>query len=379
MSERILRNARVVTPDECFVGNVLIRNGVVGEVARGATGCLGAEDLEGDYLMPGLVELHTDNLEKHMLPRPGVHWDPCSATVVHDAQCASAGITTVFDAVTIGSRDQESIRARMQETAIDSMERCRDDGVLRVDHLLHLRCEVAAADILSVFERHIDRADLRLISVMDHTAGQRQWRDLAKYRQYMERNGRYTDESFRDMLASQREGHEAWAAGHRRTVVKAARARAIPLASHDDTEIEHVSEASAEGITMSEFPTTVDAAAAARAAGMDIVMGAPNLVQGGSHSGNVSAAELAERGLLDILSSDYVPTSLMMSVFSLHHSMGWSLPRAVAAVSRTPARAVGLLDRGEISPGRRADLIRVRARARQGVVMGTWVKGARVA
>ena len=379
MTERILRNARVVTADECFVGTVRIRDGLVSEVASGASTCLGAEDMEGDFLMPGLVELHTDNLEKHMLPRPGVHWDPYSATVVHDAQCASAGITTVFDALTIGSRDQESVRARMQETAIDSMERCRDDGVLRVDHLLHLRCEVAAADILSVFERHIDRADLKLISVMDHTAGQRQWRDLAKYRQYMERNGRYTDESFREMLAAQREGHEEWAAGHRCTVVKAARARAIPLASHDDTEIEHVVEASGEGITMSEFPTTVDAAAAARAAGMEIIMGAPNLVRGGSHSGNVSAEELAERGLLDILSSDYVPTSLMMSAFTLHHSLGWPLPRAVAAVSRTPARAVGLLDRGEISAGRRADLIRVRACARQGVVMGTWVKGARVA
>lgn len=379
MSERILRNARIVTADECFVGTVLIRNGLISEVARGDSACLEAEDLEGDYLMPGLVELHTDNLEKHMLPRPGVHWDPDSATVVHDAQCASAGITTVLDAVMIGSRDQESVRARMQETAIDSMERCRDDGVLRVDHLLHLRCEVAAADILSVFERHVDRADLRLISVMDHTAGQRQWRDLAKYRQYMERNGRYTDESFRDMLAAQREGHEAWAAGHRGKVVAAARERAIPVASHDDTEIEHVIEASGEGITMSEFPTTVDAAAAARAVGMNIIMGAPNLVRGGSHSGNVSAAELAERGLLDILSSDYVPTSLLMSAFALHHTLGWRLPRAVAAVSRTPARAVGLFDRGEIAPGHRADLIRVRPRERNGVVMSTWVKGARVA
>jgi alpha-D-ribose 1-methylphosphonate 5-triphosphate diphosphatase len=379
MSERILRNARIVTPDECIVGTVQIRNGVVGDVASGASSCLGAEDMEGDYLMPGLVELHTDNLEKHMLPRPGVHWDPYSATVVHDAQCASAGITTVLDAVVVGSRDQESVRARMQETAIDSVERCRDDGVLRADHLLHLRCEVAAADILAVFSRHVDRPDLKLISVMDHTAGQRQWRDLDKYRQYMERNGRYTDESFRDMLAAQREGHEEWAAGHRLQVVAAARERAIPVASHDDTEIEHISEASAQGITMSEFPTTVDAAVAARAAGMDIIMGAPNLVRGGSHSGNVSAGELAGLELLDILSSDYVPTSLLMAVFTLRHSLDWSWPRAVATVSRTPARAIGLLDRGEIVQGRRADLIRVRSRDQRGVVMGTWVNGARVA
>ena len=135
MTETVLRNARVVTADDCFEGHVVMRHGVIADVGRGDTRLPAAVDLEGDYLLPGLVELHTDNLEKHMMPRPGVHWDPYAATVVHDAQCAAAGITTVLDAVVLGSRDLGGVRNHMQETAIESLHRCRDDGVLRVAHL----------------------------------------------------------------------------------------------------------------------------------------------------------------------------------------------------------------------------------------------------
>lgn len=378
MPEMLINNAQLVTAKECFLGHLLVRDGAIADMGPGLSALPGAVDLEGDLLLPGLVEVHTDNLEKHMLPRPGVLWDPYSATVVHDAQCAAAGITTVLDAVMVGSRDLGGVRHRMQETAIETLQQCREDGALRVEHLLHLRCEVATADVLQHFERHVVRPDLRMVSVMDHTAGQRQWRDLAKYRQYMERNGRYTEEKFGAMLEEQQREHEAYASRHRQAVIAGARARDIPVASHDDTEIEHVAEAHAEGVTMSEFPTTLHAAQAAHRAGMAIIMGGPNLVRGGSHSGNVAASELAQHGLLDIVSSDYVPASLLMSAFKLHEG-GWSLPRAVATVTRTPARAVGLHDRGELAIGLRADLARVRRSGARANVMQTWVRGERVA
>jgi alpha-D-ribose 1-methylphosphonate 5-triphosphate diphosphatase len=377
-AETILSNALVVTADEAFVGHVVVADGTIREVGRGATAVRGAIDLGGDWLLPGFVEVHTDNLEKHMMPRPGVLWDAYPATVVHDAQCAGTGITTVLDAVVIGSRDLGGVRSQMQDTVIDCLQRCRDDGVLRVEHLLHLRCELATADVIEKFTINVDRPDLKLVSVMDHTPGQRQWRDLAKYRQYMERNGRYSEERFNKMIADQRLEHEAHADANRRAVVEAARVRGIPVASHDDTEVWHVEQAHADGITMSEFPTTVEAAQAARAAGMSIVMGGPNLVRGGSHSGNVSAGELAALGLLDIVSSDYVPSSLLMSVVRLNAD-GWTLPEAVETVSRAPARALGLNDRGAIAPGLRADLVHVRPRGEQAVVMQTWVEGRRVA
>ncbi|MFZ4756674.1 MAG: alpha-D-ribose 1-methylphosphonate 5-triphosphate diphosphatase [Burkholderiaceae bacterium] len=377
-AETILSNALVVTADEAFVGHVVVADGMIREVGRGATAVRGAIDLGGDWLLPGFVEVHTDNLEKHMMPRPGVLWDAYPATVVHDAQCAGTGITTVLDAVVIGSRDLGGVRSQMQDTVIDCLQRCRDDGVLWVEHLLHLRCELATADVIEKFTINVDRPDLKLVSVMDHTPGQRQWRDLAKYRQYMERNGRYSEERFNKMIAEQRLEHEAHADANRRVVVEAARARGIPVASHDDTEVWHVEQARDDGIVMSEFPTTVEAARAARAAGMSIVMGGPNLVRGGSHSGNVSAGELAALGLLDIVSSDYVPSSLLMSVVRLNAD-GWTLPQAVETVSRAPARALGLDDRGAIAPGLRADLVHVRPRGEQAVVMQTWVEGRRVA
>jgi alpha-D-ribose 1-methylphosphonate 5-triphosphate diphosphatase len=331
----------------------------------------------GDWLLPGLVEVHTDNLEKHLVPRPGVLWNAHSAMVAHDTQCAAAGITTVLDSVVIGDMDRGGARSRVQHDSIAALHECRDEGLLRIEHRLHLRCEVAAPDIVDVLERYIDDPLLALVSVMDHTPGQRQWRDLAKYRRYAERHGAVPDAEYAELVAHLSAAQQRHAAPHRAAIVAAAHARGIPLASHDDTEVEHVQQAKDEGMALAEFPTTVAAAEAARAAGIGIIMGGPNLVQGGSHSGNVSAAELAQRDLLDVFSSDYVPASLLQSAFLLHERGGWALPKAVATVSRNPARAVAIADRGEIAPGKRADFIRVRASAGMPVVIGTWCAGRR--
>jgi alpha-D-ribose 1-methylphosphonate 5-triphosphate diphosphatase len=374
---RAIRNARVVLRDEVFAGSVAIEHGAIHAVDSGAASV--GEDWEGDYLLPGLVELHTDNLEKHLMPRPGVRWDETSALLVHDAQCAAAGITTVFDAITIGDRDFGGVRSATQHTAIEAVRRCSARALLRIAHRLHLRCEVAAPDVVGIFERYAQDPLLGLASVMDHTPGQRQWQDLGKYRQYMERNGRHGDETFRFMVETLKENQARYADQHRRAIVERARATGIALASHDDSEPAHVRQAHDEGIALSEFPTTRAAAGAARELGIGIVMGAPNLVQGGSHSGNVSASELADEDLLDVLSSDYVPASLLQAAFLLHADHGWGLPKAVATVTATPAHAAALNDRGRIAAGQRADLIRVRVVDGLPVVLQTIVGGARVA
>jgi alpha-D-ribose 1-methylphosphonate 5-triphosphate diphosphatase len=341
MKPSVIRNARIVLADEIVTGCVLVEDGRIRAVDSGASAALDTEDWDGDYLLPGLVELHTDNLEKHLMPRPGVLWNETSALLVHDAQCAAAGITTVFDAVTIGDRDFGGVRSATQHTAIEAMRHCAAHRLLRIEHRLHLRCEVAAHDVVEIFDRYASEPALALASVMDHTPGQRQWQDLAKYRQYMERNGRHGDETFQGMVRVLKEHQARYAAQHRRAIVERARQRALPLASHDDSAVEHVLEAKADGIALSEFPTTAEAAGAAREHGIGIVMGAPNLVNGGSHSGNVSAADLADADLLDVLSSDYVPASLLQGAFMLHAAHGWSLHKAVAAVTRNPARAGG--------------------------------------
>lgn len=377
MKQRIIKNAKIVTATDEFTGCMVIENGLIRSIERGDTSVAGAEDWAGDWLLPGLVELHTDNLEKHLVPRPGVLWNAHSATVMHDAQCAAAGITTVLDSIVIGDMDQGGSRSQTQHVSIQALHECRDEELLRVEHLLHLRCEISAPDIVEVFEQYVDDSLLELVSVMDHTPGQRQWRDLTKYRRYAERNGSFRDGEYQALVEERREHQLKYAIPNRAAIIAASHARNLPLASHDDTEVEHVEQAHQERIAISEFPTTVAAARAARAAGIGIVMGGPNLVKGGSHSGNVSASELAQLDLLDIFSSDYVPASLLQSAFLLRDSVGWSLPKAVNTITRNPAHAIGLTDRGELAPGLRADLIRVRMSGDMPIVRGAWHKGAR--
>lgn len=377
MTRHLIRNARIVTGEESFIGCLAVEGDTIRSVEPGATSACAAEDWEGDWLLPGLVELHTDNLEKHLMPRPGVLWNATSATVTHDAQCAAAGITTVLDSVVIGDMDQGGARSQTCEPSIRAVHDCRERRLLRVEHLLHLRCEVSAPDLVDAFERYADDPLVELVSVMDHTPGQRQWRNLAKYRRYTERNGSLSDGEYERLVDERRRDQERFAAPHRAAVIAGSRARRIPVASHDDTDVEHVEQARTEQIELSEFPTTVAAAQAARAAGLGIIMGGPNLVQGGSHSGNVAAADLARRDLLDIMSSDYVPSSLIQSAFLLRSSLDWSLPKAVNTVARNPAQAIGLADRGEIAPGKRADFIRVKEANGMPVVRGTWCCGER--
>ena len=216
---------------------------------------------------------------------------------------------------------------------------------------------------------------------MDHAPGQRQFVNLETYAYYYQRKLKLTDAEFKRVL---RQAHRRIRAAIRRptamAISAACQARGIVLASHDDATAAHVEEAVEQGIRVAEFPTTAEAARASKEAGLGVLMGAPNVMRGGSHSGNVSARTLAEDGLLDILSSDYIPFSLIQSAFFLGEVVeGISLPQAVAMVSKNPAEAVGLADRGVIEPGRRADLVRVRVDEHVPVVRTVWREGRRVA
>ncbi len=375
----LIKNARIVTRDEVFTGVMRIEDGQIRELSHGTTAAREAEDWDGDYLLPGLVELHTDNLEKHLAPRPGVHWNTDAAFVVHDAQIAAAGITTVFDALAIGTRLAVGVRGRdVQLRCADALTRFSERKLLRAEHFLHLRCEIATEDVVELFDLLSDHPLLRLASVMDHTPGQRQWHDREQWRRYQERHGKWSDEQAATLLSELADEQQRFADQHRSEIVKRCKARGIPLASHDDTVIEHVEQAAAEGIVLAEFPTTRVAAEAARDRGIATIMGAPNVVRGGSHSGNVSALELAQAGLLDILSSDYVPSSLLTAAFDLVDKAGWTLPRAIATVSWEPAHSSGLADRGAIAPGLRADFVRVTMLDALPIPRATWREGTRI-
>lgn len=376
--ELVLSNARIVLPDEVIDGSVVIRDRRIAGIIEGSL--RSGEDMDGDYVIPGLVELHTDHLEQHYAPRPGVRWNPVAAVQAHDAQIASSGITTVFDALRCGMDDFADLTGHDMQALAEAIDRCARSGKLRAEHMIHLRCEVSAPDCLDAFMMFEDVEQIRIASVMDHSPGQRQFASLENYACYYKQKLKLTDEEFRRFCDERIGQSQKNAQPNRRAIAALCHAKGIILASHDDATAEHVAEAVVDGVRVAEFPTTIEAAEASKAAGMAVLMGAPNLVRGNSHSGNVSARELAERGHLDILSSDYIPFSLLQAGFQLNKAVeGISLPQAIARVTRNPAEAVGLNDRGAIEVGRRADLVRVQADDGIPVVKTVWREGARVA
>jgi alpha-D-ribose 1-methylphosphonate 5-triphosphate diphosphatase len=378
----VLANANVVAADRVFPGWVAVDKGRIAEIGEGRAPQDGI-DCQGDYLLPGLVELHTDHLEAHFMPRPRVFWHPGSAVMAYDAQIAAAGITTVFDSFRLGMDEYEDWRGGVGEQTVilaDAIERARLADLLRSDHQTHLRCEIPSPNVVEFLEEFLSARPARLVSLMDHTPGQRQFRDLDKYFIYYQgKTGKSESELTNVVRERQAVGRER-AEANRPRIVALAHARGLTLASHDDTTIEDVEQAKREGVHIAEFPTTHEAAAASREAGMATVMGAPNVVRGGSHSGNASARDFAEAGLLDILSSDYVPAALLMAAFHLADAANvGGLAGATRMVTKNPAEAAGLFDRGEIVVGRRADLVRVRAHHGEPVVRAVWREGRRVA
>ncbi|MGB3390100.1 MAG: alpha-D-ribose 1-methylphosphonate 5-triphosphate diphosphatase, partial [Pseudaminobacter sp.] len=307
--ETILTNARIVLEDEIVTGAVVMRDGFVAAVDTGNVGR--GEDMDGDYLIPGLVELHTDHLESHYSPRPGVVWDSIAALQAHDAQVAASGITTVFDCLRLGSDEDGGFKRGEMRAIADAIEAANAEGRLRAAHLIHLRCEVSSADVLDHFEDFRTDPQVKLASLMDHAPGQRQFQSLEAYTLYYKKKRGLSDAEFERFIARRIEESNRYAAPHRRMIVDACTARGIAVASHDDATIEHVAEAKAFGVRLAEFPTSMEAARASHEAGMAVLMGAPNVVRGKSHSGNISAKSLANAGVLDVLSSDYVPFSLV--------------------------------------------------------------------
>jgi alpha-D-ribose 1-methylphosphonate 5-triphosphate diphosphatase len=376
--DTIISNARIVARSAIFNGTVVIADGVIQRVDEGRTNIPGTLDFERDLLLPGLIEMHTDNLEKHLIPRPGILWpSPELALLSHDNQVIGAGITTVLDAVFLGEYQMEGMRRKILESSIEALHKTLQADLLRSDHLLHLRCEISDSKVVDLFETFADHPLVRLISVMDHTPGQRQWRDLTKYRQF-HKDKNWTDEEFENALHERVQMREQYAATNRHRILSVCRERNLPVATHDDTTEAHCIESAEDGISISEFPTTLEAARKARELGMNIIMGAPNMVRGNSHSGNVSALALARENLLDGLSSDYFPSSLLHSAFVLNQQLDIPLHEAVAKISANQADMLGLNDRGEILIGKRADLIRVRVFERLPIIMAVWRNGIRV-
>lgn len=377
-SPLILKNARIVRPDEIVDGWVAIEDGTITDVGTGP-GPHSGHDVDGDLIMPGLVELHTDHLEQHLRPRPRVNWPHMSAIVAFDAQIASSGITTVFDCIRAGNDADYTPQREEVARVVATIEHARKKDLLRADHRIHVRCEICADDVLLETEKVTRGHHVDLISLMDHTPGARQFTSIDAWRTYYGGKSGLPPQELDRLIESKRAQFARNYRKHRQSLVALARENAIVLASHDDATREHVDESIEDAVAIAEFPTSIDAARLSHAAGIQVLMGAPNVVRGGSHSGNIAAETLAREGYLDVLSSDYVPASLLLGAFDLARRIeGYGLARALRTVTLNPARAAGLVDRGAIETGKRADLVRVEVVEGAPIVREVYREGRRV-
>lgn len=376
--ELVFKNAQIVLEDEIVHGTLCVRDGKIFDIASG-NGIAG-EDMQGDFIIPGLIELHTDHLEQHYSPRPGVTWNLTAAIQAHDVQVAASGITTVFDCLRLGSDEDGGFEKGEMSAMSAAIASAQSEGRLRADHRIHLRCEVSAPNVMEHYEEFADDPNVGLASLMDHSPGQRQFQTMDQYVLYYKEKRGLTEDQFQKFVTRRKEQSATYSEKHRLALSSICKERNIAIASHDDATIDHVEESKLHGVSVAEFPTSMEAASASHDAGMGVLMGAPNVVRGKSHSGNIAARDLARSNVLDILSSDYVPFSLIYAPFVLTDEVDQiTLPKAVAMVSSNPARQVGLEDRGSLKTGLRADFSRVsRTGAEPPVVRSVWRKGERV-
>ncbi|MBA99144.1 MAG: alpha-D-ribose 1-methylphosphonate 5-triphosphate diphosphatase [Sulfitobacter sp.] len=371
-------NATLILKETVVTGAIRLRDGMISDITTGTSIPKDAYDMEGDYIAAGLVELHTDNLERHMTPRPKVDWPHRAAIMAHDRELAGAGITTVFDAIRVGSIISDGNRYQRYARAMaDEILWMRDAGALRISHHIHLRAEVCSETLQEELAEFGPQDRIGIVSMMDHTPGQRQFRDLTKFEAYMRGKHSFGEAEFLAHVDYLYSLQKQFGAIHEAATVAAAAHYGAALASHDDTTAAQVDTSHSHGVKLAEFPTTLEAAQACHARGIATIMGAPNVIRGGSHSGNVAALDLAQADRLDILSSDYVPAGLLMAALQLGDLWG-NLARGLATVTHAPALHSGLSDRGTLEIGMRADIIRFKRLDGLAILKETWSEGQRV-
>lgn len=360
MNNRLVRTRLVHA--QLVLGDRIVDDGAV-TLADGcietldATGGAAVEiDLRGAWLLPGLVDLHCDAIEKEVEPRPHVHFPMPFAVANADKRNAAAGITTVYHALSF-AHDELGVRnVDMAADLARAVHAFRPHAL--VDNRVHARYEITDPTGFRALAALIAEGDLELLSFMDHSPGQGQFKTLEAYRDYVVRTYHRTPEDA-ERMAHEKSAARHDAGGRVDALAAAARDFGVRMASHDDDTAARVQAMAALGVTVSEFPINAEAAYAARAAGLTTIFGAPNVLRGGSQSGSMRALDAIAQGLADGLCADYAPAAMLAAAFRLPDISSLDLPAAVRLVTRAPALAVGLADRGEIAPSLRADLVAV--------------------
>ncbi|MDG4868580.1 alpha-D-ribose 1-methylphosphonate 5-triphosphate diphosphatase [Guyparkeria sp. 1SP6A2] len=369
-----LTHARIVTPTQTLDdASLLIEDGRIAAInpvsfPAGVTEI----DLDGRLLLPGLIDLHCDALEKEIEPRPGVHFPIDFAVQNADRRNAIAGITTVFHALSFANAE---LGVRNNAFAADIAravhELCDD---LLVDNRVHCRYEVTDTDAPALLTELLKHDAIHLLSFMDHTPGQGQFKSDQAYRDYLARSYKKSEAEI-DALLEEKHAAGQGADKRMRELAEAAHKHGVQVASHDDDTPEKARLVHDLGATLSEFPINLETARTARELGMATIFGAPNILRGKSQSGSMRALDAVLEGVADCLCADYLPAAMLPALLRLVDQTGISLAQSIRLASLHPARAAGLHDRGAIAPGLRADLIAVRLHEGAPRVEGVWLEG----
>jgi alpha-D-ribose 1-methylphosphonate 5-triphosphate diphosphatase len=345
--------ARVVTPDVVVDGGVRVEGDRIVDVGEVDTDGAVALDADGRFLLPGLVDLHGDDIESHLHPRSGARMDTHMALAAADRSNLAAGITTKFHAISFET-DPDADRSPELGAELTAAVESADD--LMADHRIHARCEVTQAECVEAVLDVVDAGHADLVSVMSHVPGKGQFRDQEAFVQYYRDSSDHTVEEAQEMIAERGDVEMATLRDRVERVVDRAHDAGAVTASHDDEDPAEVERLAETGVDVTEYPITMETARRAADLGMTVAMGAPNLVRGESQWGNLETAAAIDAGVVDALVADYHPPSMLAGAFV---DTGEPLPERVARVTADPAVAVGLSDRGRIEAGARADLVLV--------------------
>ena len=379
LTEYSLTNVRAVLDDRLADDvTVVVRGGLLAAVDEGAPAPPEAIDGCGLLLLPGLVDSHSDGLEKEIRPRRNASFPLGYAIESFEGRLRAAGVTTVFHGLGYQEKGQIGRSVDGARAVGDALAERRSDPAAAVEHGALYRFEardpVSLDPLLDDLERNqLVGVGTPLISFEDHTPGQGQYRDVAQFEAAVDPTGLPEGVTVAEHVRSLMAEAEPLLAVRDKNLSRLtplARRGEIRLLAHDPVTPDDIGWASEAGATIAEFPVTVEAARAAREQGLTTVMGAPNALRGHSHTGNASARELVSLGLCDVIASDYLPTALLASTFAMAAEGCCSLPAAVGLITSGPARLAGLDDRGRLAVGLRADLVLVDDRGRWPSVVG---------
>ncbi|UOE95413.1 alpha-D-ribose 1-methylphosphonate 5-triphosphate diphosphatase [Alkalihalobacillus sp. LMS39] len=361
MTNYRIYGGNIVTPTSIIKnGTVEIEQGRITNISNTPIYSPNSSDVDatGKWIMPGLIDTHSDTIEREIQPRPGSVFPIELSFFELERKLAVQGITTIYHSLSmLGERTDKYLR---QNDLVRSLfyklkELAKQEHLVR--HKLHLRFEITNREAVHVVEEFIEQGVIDQLSFMDHTPGQGQWRNIELQKQLMMSQNHYTEEETMEILEEKKNLPKIDPSILQKLASLAAKHH-IPLASHDDDSIEKLEAMEGWDVSISEFPIELSIAKEAKARGLHTVMGAPNVILGRSHSENLSALEALKEGVVDVLCSDYYPPSMIQSVFHLWKKHQYDLPFAMNLVSLNPAKALGISQQfGSITEGKVADIL----------------------